>query len=143
MYKRHYLRQRYVLVMYLVLMLIPAQVLAQTRHYTLTAPDGVTIAAQEAGNPAGTPVIFIHGLLGSHLNWDAQVNSPLLQHYRLITYDLRGHGLSGKPTDAVAYTDGRRWADELATLLTLTQGKKNLLVGWSAGRLVAGGDGYQ
>ncbi|WP_312884945.1 alpha/beta fold hydrolase [Candidatus Sodalis endolongispinus] len=42
-------------------------------------------------------MIFIHGLLGSHLNWDAQVNSPLLQHYRLITYDLRGHGLSGKP----------------------------------------------
>nr|WP_237234703.1 alpha/beta hydrolase [Sodalis praecaptivus] len=116
--------------------MIPAQVLAQTRLYTLTAPDGVNIAVQEAGNPAGPPIVFIHGLLGSHLNWDAQINSPLLQRYRLITYDLRGHGQSGKPTEAAAYTDGKRWADELATVLTLTRGQQTTVVGWSLGGTV-------
>ena len=67
-------------------------------------------------NPQGQPMVFIHGLLGSRLNWEAQVASPALQKYRMITYDLRGHGLSGKPVEALAYSDGKRWADDLAAV---------------------------
>ncbi|WP_312884943.1 hypothetical protein [Candidatus Sodalis endolongispinus] len=51
MYKLLYSRQLYALLMYLVFLLIQDQVLAQTRLYTLSAPDGVKIAVQEAGNP--------------------------------------------------------------------------------------------
>lgn len=43
------------------------------------APDGVDLAVQETGNPEGTPIIFIHGLLGSHLNWEKQLEDPALQ----------------------------------------------------------------
>ncbi|QWA14135.1 alpha/beta hydrolase [Sodalis ligni] len=110
--------------------------LAATKSYTTISPDGVTIAVQESGNPDGAPVIFIHGLLGSHLNWDTQVNSPELQRYRLITYDMRGHGLSGKPTDAEAYTDGKRWADDLASVISTSHARKPVLVGWSLGGVV-------
>lgn len=109
---------------------------AQSRHYTVTAPDGVALAVQEAGNAAGPPVVFVHGLLGSHLNWEAQLASPALQRYRLITYDLRGHGLSGKPVDAAAYTVGRRWADDLAAVITATGAQNPVVVGWSLGAAV-------
>lgn len=109
---------------------------AQSRQYTVTAPDGVTLAIQEAGKSDGPPVVFVHGLLGSHLNWAAQLSSPALQRYRLITYDLRGHGLSGKPVDAAAYTDGRRWADDLAAVIKATGARDPVVVGWSLGAAV-------
>lgn len=109
---------------------------ADTKSYTATAPDGVTLAIQESGNPDGRAIIFIHGLLGSRLNWEAQLKSPQLQGYRIITYDLRGHGLSGKPTDADAYRDGRRWADDLAAVIESSRAKNPALVGWSLGGAV-------
>ncbi|MFM0223875.1 alpha/beta fold hydrolase [Paraburkholderia dipogonis] len=109
---------------------------ADTKNYSVTAPDGVTLAVQESGNPDGPAIVFIHGLLGSHLNWDAQLKSAALHRYRIITYDLRGHGLSGKPTDADAYRDGRRWADDLATVIQSSHARNPVLVGWSLGGAV-------
>lgn len=106
---------------------------AETKNYTVTSTDGVQIAVQESGNPNGAAVILIHGLLGSHLSWDKQVNSLVLARYRLITYDLRGHGLSGKPTADIAYTDGFRWADDLAAVIRGSNARKPVLVGWSLG----------
>jgi pimeloyl-ACP methyl ester carboxylesterase len=120
----------------LTLFVLSPFALAAGKSYTITAPDGVKLAVQESGNPNGVPIIFIHGLLGSHLNWAAQINSPQLQRYDLITYDLRGHGLSGKPTDTGAYTDGQRWADDLAAVITTSHGRKPVLVGWSLGGTV-------
>ena len=110
--------------------------LAESKNYTVTAPDGVALAVQEAGNPAGPAVVLIHGLLGSRLNWAAQVDSAELARYRIITYDLRGHGLSGKPTDPDAYRDGRRWADDLAAVIAASHAKRPVLVGWSLGGAV-------
>src|SRR5690606_26685287 len=109
---------------------------AGIKAYTVTAPDGVSLAVQESGNPAGPPVIFVHGLLGSHLSWQRQLASPALQRYRLITYDLRGHGLSGKPAGLEAYRDGRRWADDLAAVSAASGARRPVLVGWSLGAAV-------
>ncbi|OLU34946.1 alpha/beta hydrolase [Pseudomonas sp. PA15(2017)] len=110
--------------------------LATEKHYRVTTPDGLQLAVQEAGNPHGPAIVFIHGLLGSRLNWQRQIESPALQGYRLITYDLRGHGLSDKPADSSAYNDGRRYADDLAAVLAATGAKRPVLVGWSLGGLV-------
>jgi pimeloyl-ACP methyl ester carboxylesterase len=115
--------------------LVPAASAAE-RQTIVTAPDGMQLTVQEAGNPARPAIVFIHGLLGSRLNWELQVASPDLQRYRLITYDLRGHGLSGKPEDPEAYRDGRRYADDLAAVLKATGAKKPVLVGWSLGGVV-------
>lgn len=119
-----------------VLMAASALAQAGVEPYTVTAPDGVRIAVQEAGDPNGQPIIFIHGLLGSHLSWDKQVNSPELQRYRLITFDMRGHGLSGQPERADAYRDGRRWADDLAAVIAGSGARQPVLVGWSLGAAV-------
>jgi non-heme chloroperoxidase len=110
--------------------------IADTKNYSVTAPDGVTLAVQESGDPAGPPVVLIHGLLGSRLNWNGQVDSADLQRYRIITYDLRGHGLSGKPTEAEAYSNGRLWADDLATVIKASHASRPVLVGWSLGGAV-------
>jgi non-heme chloroperoxidase len=110
--------------------------IADTKSYTVTAPDGVTLAVQESGSADGPAIVLIHGLLGSHLNWDAQLKSRELQRYRIITYDMRGHGLSAKPTDANAYSDGRRWADDLATVIESSHARKPVLIGWSLGGAV-------
>ncbi|MBT2771791.1 alpha/beta hydrolase [Halomonas sp. ISL-60] len=109
---------------------------AETIQYEVASTDGISIAVQESGDPDGQPIVFIHGYLGSHLNWQPQVNSELLQKYRLITYDLRGHGLSGKPEEATTYSDGRRWADDLAAVIQATNARQPILVGWSLGGAV-------
>lgn len=119
-----------------ILLVFTSLVQAADRSYTVTAPDGVKLSVQESGNPEGPAIILIHGLLGSHLNWNTQLKSPDLQRYRIITYDLRGHGSSGKPTDAEAYTDGRRWADDLATVIASSHARRPVVVGWSLGAAV-------
>ena len=116
--------------------LLSSTAIAAPKTYTVTAPDGVQIAVQESGNPQGQAVVLIHGLLGSRLNWEAQVASPELQKYRMITYDLRGHGLSGKPAAAPAYSDGKRWAEDLAAVLKAAHAERAVLVGWSLGGAV-------
>lgn len=126
----------FALAAFSALLAVSRPALADGRTYTVTAPDGVVLAVQETGNPDGPPIVFIHGLLGSHLNWDAQLKDPQLQRYRLITYDMRGHGLSSRPTDADAYRDGRRWADDLAAVIASSHARKPVLVGWSLGGAV-------
>ena len=133
---RMFCRALFVLVFTGALFAASSAAYADTKSYTVTAPDGITLAVQESGQPDGPTIIFIHGLLGSHLSWDAQLNSPQLQRYRMITYDLRGHGLSGKPTDADAYVDGRRWANDLATVIESSHARNPVLVGWSLGGTV-------
>ncbi|MBM7323466.1 alpha/beta fold hydrolase [Agrobacterium sp. S2] len=109
---------------------------AAEKQYTVTSSDGVTIAVEETGNPEGQPIVFVHGLLGSRINWDSQTADPDLQKFRLITFDLRGHGLSAKPDDADAYKDGDRWADDLDAVLRGSGATNPVLVGWSLGGVV-------
>lgn len=115
---------------------LAAAVTPASRSYTVTAPDGVTLAVQEHGASDAPAIVFVHGLLGSRINWDAQLADARLQDYRLITYDLRGHGLSGKPTAASAYRDGMRWADDLDAVLKAAKARDAVLVGWSLGAAV-------
>lgn len=119
-----------------ILLLFCASLYAQDKHYTVVSSDGVPLAVQETGAADGQPIIFIHGLLGSHLNWEKQWQDPSLQRFRLISFDLRGHGLSGKPEQATAYTESRRWADDVAAVIKGSGANKPLLVGWSLGGAV-------
>ncbi|MBY3081066.1 alpha/beta fold hydrolase [Rhizobium leguminosarum bv. viciae] len=120
----------------LVMCVLSSIASAAEKNYTVKSSDGVIISVQETGNPDGQPIVFAHGLLGSHINWDKQTGSPGLQKYRMITYDMRGHGQSGKPDDVDAYQDGRRWADDLSAVLKSSDAKTPLLVGWSLGGVV-------
>ncbi|HET8562867.1 MAG TPA: alpha/beta hydrolase, partial [Candidatus Binatia bacterium] len=62
----------------------------------------------------------------------------LAQSFRIITYDIRGHGSSDKPLDPAYYRDHRRWAGELKAVIESAKLKKPVLVGWSyGGRIIA------
>ncbi len=45
---------------------------------------------------AGAPLVFVHGLLGSHRGW-AHLVADLASERRVIAPDLLGHGTSAKP----------------------------------------------
>ncbi|NIV28559.1 MAG: alpha/beta fold hydrolase, partial [Anaerolineae bacterium] len=51
----------------------------------------------------GFPVVLIHGYTGNLRNWVLQVRA-LAKTYRTISLDLRGHGLSVKPSQRQDYT---------------------------------------
>ncbi len=104
---------------------------------TLCTPDGVKICAQEWGNGNGPEILFIHGISQCHLSWLRQVRSNLAKSFRMITYDIRGHGGSDKPLDPVYYRENKRWANEVNTIIIGAGLKKPVLVGWSyGGRIV-------
>lgn len=103
------------------------------RHQWVTTPDGVDISVREWGNPEGRPILFVHGLAQSHLSFLPQFASPLAQRYRLVAYDLRGHGESAKPFDHAFYRESHRWADEVEAVIDAVALVKPVLVGWSLG----------
>jgi len=101
-------------------------------------PDGLSIAAQGWGNPEGPEILFIHGFMQSRLSWTRQVESELAREFRMVTYDLRGHGDSEKPLDRERYRNSRAWAEELAAVIWAAGLRRPVLVGWSyAGRVIA------
>ncbi len=53
--------------------------------------NNFSINYSDGGNPAGMPVVFIHGFPFSQAMWKPQVER-LSKTYRVITYDVRGHG---------------------------------------------------
>lgn len=119
-----------------------APAIAQTPKFkavSVKTPDGLTIAAQEWGNPNGPEIIFIHGFSQSHLSWIKQVtNSDLAKEFHMVTYDLRGHGNSDKPFEPEKYKTGKYWADELQAVMDATGLKRPVVVGWSyGGRIMA------
>ena len=99
----------------------------------IRAPDGARLAVYEWGNPAGPEVVLVHGFAQSHLCFEPQVRSELAERYRLVAYDLRGHGASEQPTYAAAYQGSRVWADDLAAVLAAKRLQRPVLVGWSMG----------
>lgn len=116
----------------------PQAISPKFRAFTVQTPDDVMISAQEWGNPNGAEILFIHGFSQSHLSWFRQVRSELANSFRMITYDIRGHGGSDKPLDQAYYKDHKRWAEELKTVIEGAKLKKPVLVGWSyGGRIIA------
>jgi non-heme chloroperoxidase len=106
--------------------------LPYTAH-TVKSADGVALAVQEWGNPSGPEILFIHGFSQSNLSWSRQVKSDLANAFRMVTFDLRGHGNSGKPLVAEAYRESRRWADDIDAIIKQVGLRKPVLVGWSYG----------
>ena len=103
----------------------------------LTTPDGVAIAAFAAGPRDAPGIVLIHGFAQSHESWVKQLEGPLAERFRVVAYDLRGHGDSGKPLDRHHYRDAGRWADELHAVIAASGLDSPVLVAWSyAGRII-------
>ena len=104
--------------------------------HTVTGGGGVRLHVREWGKADGPPILFIHGWSQNHLCWDKQYESALRDEFRLVAYDLRGHGMSEAPPGPGPYTDGRLWADDLAAIIDRLGLERAVLVGWSYGAFV-------
>jgi non-heme chloroperoxidase len=111
---------------------------AQYRRLSVRTPDGLTIAAQDwRQKSSGRDVLLIHGFSQAHLAWLKQVSGPLASEYRLVSYDIRGHGESDKPLEPHFYREPERWAGEVAAVIQQAQLDRPVLIFWSyAGRIV-------
>lgn len=102
-------------------------------YSTIQAEDGVPLVVAETGNPDGPAILFIHGFSQSILSWKKQLDDPdLLAKYRMVAFDLRGHGASGKPWTADDY-ESRDWGGDVATVIATQTIDTPVLVGWSFG----------
>jgi len=67
-----------------ILAAISTSALAQEKKFkavSVKTPDGLTISAQDWGNPSGPEILFIHGFSQSHMSWIKQVtNGDLARH---------------------------------------------------------------
>jgi pimeloyl-ACP methyl ester carboxylesterase len=104
------------------------------RKVDVTSPDGTRLHVDVLG-PEGAPtVVLIHGWTCCREFWAPQLNT-LAERYRLVAYDLRGHGRSEAPSHGDFSAEAL--ADDLAAVLaaTVPSGTKALLVGHSLGAM--------
>jgi non-heme chloroperoxidase len=104
--------------------------------HTVSGGRGLQLHVREWGIADGPPILFIHGWSQSHLCWARQYDSALADEFRLVAYDLRGHGMSEAPVEPEHYTDERLWADDVAAIIDALRLDRPVLVGWSYGAFV-------
>ena len=114
-----------------------ADTAAAARASFVEAKDGVPLCVYETGNPQGRELLLIHGYSQSYAVFRQQFESSLGKDYRIVAFDLRGHGCSGKPWKEEAYSGTQVWADDVATVIRATGLRRPVVVGWSFGGYIA------
>ena len=107
-----------------------------THFYVKSEIDNTALAVQEFGNANGHPIVFIHGFSQSYWCWQKQFHDPRLNQFRIIAFDLRGHGRSGKPLERESYLDSRVWASDLQSIIRSLELVKPVLISWSYSGLI-------
>lgn len=95
--------------------------------------DGIRIWLAEAGDPARSPLLVLHGLYDRWETWEP-VLPALVERFRVLAPDLRGHARSAWPADGYRLAD---YASDAAALLESVAGGPAGVVGFSLGALVA------
>jgi 3-oxoadipate enol-lactonase len=94
--------------------------------------NGYQLAYSLFGDPDRPVVVLSHSLATSMEMWAYQL--PLLAHrYRVLVYDLRGHGQSAAPGSSYSLQE---LASDVATLLDHLQISRTAFVGLSIGGMV-------
>jgi len=97
-----------------------------------TLASGLRLHYQRIGQ--GPDVVLIHGVTGNLAVWHLQIVSLLSDRFRILTYDLRGHGLSDAPPTGYSADD---MAQDLADLMDALEIERPLVVGHSYGADIA------
>lgn len=107
---------------------------------TATRSKGDPIAGYTAGtayvchgDESAPVMIFIHGVGMNKLSWQAQMQD-FSQDYRVIAYDMLGHGQSDMPPEPTCLSD---LTAQLCQLMDQLQIDKAHIIGHSMGALVA------
>jgi pimeloyl-ACP methyl ester carboxylesterase len=96
-----------------------------------TDANGATLYYEEHG--AGEPLVLIHGGLASGAMWEPHL-PHLIDRFRVITPDSRGHGRSTNPGGALSYA---QLADDIAALIAALGLDRPVVGGYSDGGQVA------
>jgi non-heme chloroperoxidase len=104
--------------------------------HTMPGGGGLRLHVREWGRPDGPPILFVHGWSQSHLSWHMQYESELADEFRLVAFDLRGHGMSEAPLGSQHYTHPGLWAYDVAAIVEELELERPVLVGWSYGAFV-------
>jgi pimeloyl-ACP methyl ester carboxylesterase len=91
--------------------------------------DGVAIHYEIEGE--GPVLLLTHGYSATGEMWRGQVEA-FKDRYRVITWDMRGHGRSDYPADPAAYSEALTVAD-MAALLDEAGAKRAIVGGLSLG----------
>jgi len=96
---------------------------------------GVRLHYTDEGS--GPAVVLLHGFaVNADLNWRLPgITQALTPEFRVISLDLRGHGLSDKPHESELY--GALMADDVIALLDHLGIEKAHIVGYSLGGIIA------
>ena len=98
--------------------------------------NGVTLHYQLIGAPEGKPVLVFANSLGTDFRIWRDVVLRLVGDFAIVTYDMRGHGLSDVGMSPYSIDDH---VADLAGLLDFLEVKKAIICGLSVGGLVAQG----
>jgi pimeloyl-ACP methyl ester carboxylesterase len=108
------------------------------RTHTISGGANLKLHVRDFGPEDAPSILLIHGWSQHHLCWSKQLASELADEFRLVAFDLRGHGQSEAPRDAESYTTGSLWADDVAAIISSLQLMSPILVGSSYGGFVIG-----
>jgi pimeloyl-ACP methyl ester carboxylesterase len=86
------------------------------------------------GPESAPPLLLVHGWCCNSHDWDFSI-APLAQSYRVIAFDLRGHGQSNAPAD-LTYRLGDHMSDVVALLHHLGYDRDVRIVGHSMGGMI-------
>jgi len=67
--------------------------------------DGIALYYEVHGE--GPALLLTHGYSSTSHMWAGQIG-PLSKHFKVITWDMRGHGRTTSPDDPALYSDARR-----------------------------------
>src|SRR3569623_668958 len=96
--------------------------------------NGVSLHYQLIGSPASQPLLVFANSLGTDFRIWRDVIVRLAGDYAILTYDMRGHGLSDVGTTPYSM---ELLADDLAALLDHVGGREAIICGVSVGGMVA------
>jgi non-heme chloroperoxidase len=104
------------------------------RQHRITGGGGVMLNVTDQGPEDAPALLLIHGWSQAVGCWQAQ--APLAEKFRVVAFDLRGHGDSDKPADEAAYQDTTLWGDDVKAVIDALGLNIPVLVGWSYGARV-------
>jgi pimeloyl-ACP methyl ester carboxylesterase len=103
----------------------------ETRLHTISTPHG-SLVVEESGQ-GDVPVLLIHGNSSCRGVFRHQLQGPLARDYRLISFDLPGHGQSSNAPDPQRSYTRPGFADAAITVLGQLNVREAVVCGWSLG----------
>jgi pimeloyl-ACP methyl ester carboxylesterase len=107
----------------------------QGTKLSITSPDGTVLHAEAFGPPDGLPIVLGHGWTESLQFWIYQIQALSDRGFRVVAYDLRGHGDSEPAADENYSVE--RFGEDLEAVLAevVPEGTRAVVAGHSLGAM--------